>query len=105
VVTGAGTTSGARSGNGVVTLTYDARATTTTVASAANPSTYGRPVTLTATVSPTDGAGTVGFFADGSATAVLGCVAVPLVLVSGSYQATCNAGTGLSAGNHPIHAA
>ena len=74
------------------------------MSSSPNPSTYGQSVTLTATVSPSDGSGTVGFFADGSATAISGCDAVPLTLVSGSFQAACDAGTGLSAGNHTIHA-
>ena len=61
--------------------------TTTTVSSSANPASYGQQVTFTATVSPTDGQGTVSFSADGNP--VSGCSAQSLSLVSGNYQATC----------------
>jgi hypothetical protein len=49
---------------------------------------FGQPVTLTATVSPTDGLGTVAFSNDGSL--VAGCTAQSLSPVSGAtYQAIC----------------
>ena len=61
--------------------------TSTTLGSAPNPSTYGQAVTLTATVTPTDGGGTVAF-KDGS-TDIAGCDSQPLVDHSGTYSATC----------------
>jgi hypothetical protein len=105
-VTLGSTSAGMRFGNGLVIITYDAPAltpTTTTVISAPNPSTPGQSVTFTATVSPTDGSGTVGFFADGSSTAISGCDAVPLADNSGTFTAACTT-SGLSNGNHPITA-
>ena len=78
------------------------QSTTTTVTSSGNPSGVGQSVTFTATVTPSDGGGTVAFFADGSNTAISGCASQSLTLVSGStYQATCITST-LSVGNHPI---
>lgn len=61
---------------------------TTTAVSFGTPPFAGDPFTLTATVSPTDGGGTVAFTAaNGAASA---CGAQPLTLVSGStYKATC----------------
>jgi hypothetical protein len=65
---------------------------------------YGQAVTLTATVTPTDGGGTVAFYADGSATAISGCGAQLLTLASGSaYTATCVTSS-LPAGSHTISA-
>lgn len=68
----------------VVLAAATAGPTTTAIASSPNPSVYGQPVTLTATVSggaaPT---GTVGFAADGAG--IAGCGAVTLV----SGQAQC----------------
>ena len=61
--------------------------TATSVSSSPDPSTFGQPVTLTATVSPTDGLGTVAFSNDGSL--IAGCTARSLSLVAGTYQATC----------------
>ena len=61
-------------------------------------------MTVTATVTPTDGGGTVAFYADGSATAISGCGTQQLTLASGStYTATCTTSS-LSAGSHPISA-
>ena len=60
--------------------------TTTVVASSADPSNFGQTVTFTATVSPTDGGGTVSFY-DG-ATAI--CSGVALALSGSVYQATCS---------------
>lgn len=59
------------------------------VSSSVNPSGYGQPVTFTATVTPTDGGGTVAFY-DNSTTTIPGCGAQPLAQASGStYTATC----------------
>jgi YVTN family beta-propeller protein len=81
-----------------------APATTTSLSSSSDPSVYGQLVTVTATVTPTDGGGTVAFYADGSATAISGCGTQPLTLASGStYTATCTTSS-LSAGSHPISA-
>jgi hypothetical protein len=68
--------------------------TTTTLASSDNPSRTGRPVTFTATVSPSTATGTVEFF-DGSAS--LGTVA----LSSGQASLTTSS---LAAGKHSITA-
>ena len=61
--------------------------TATTVTSAPNPGTFDRPVTLTATVTPADGGGTVEF--KNGAAGFRGCTARPLRLAAGHYQATC----------------
>jgi len=66
-------------------------ATTTTLASSANPSTYGQAVTFTATVAPNDGSGTVGFTANGSS--ISGCTAQTLSKPGSSWQATCTTST------------
>jgi uncharacterized repeat protein (TIGR01451 family) len=80
-----------------------AASSTTTVATSLNPSTYGDSVTFTATVSPTDGGGTVAFYADGSVTPISDCGSAALSLVSGNYQATCVTAA-LNAGTHSISA-
>ena len=77
--------------------------TATHVSSSANPSVYGQSVTFTATVSPTDGGGTVAFYADGSATPITGCGTMALSLDSGVYLATCTTSL-LGAGTHTISA-
>jgi hypothetical protein len=84
------------------TVTVTPLGTRAALTSSVNPSTYGQSVTFTVTVSPTDGGGTVSFTAGG--TAITGCSARPLTLVSGSYQATCTT-SALAAGNHTIRAA
>ncbi|MFZ0045530.1 MAG: Ig-like domain-containing protein [Streptosporangiaceae bacterium] len=61
--------------------------TSTVLGSSPNPSNFGQSVTLTATVSPTDGGGTVDF-KNGGVT-ISGCGAQPLVDHSGTYSATC----------------
>ncbi len=76
-------------------------ATQTTISSNANPSTYGQSVTLTATVSPDDGGGSVAFYQNGSS--ISGCTAQTLSNVGGSYQATCTT-TALSGGTDTISA-
>ncbi len=84
--------------------TVNPAATTTTVASSANPSTAGQPVTFTATVTG-NGGGTVTFYADGSATPITGCAAVALAdPPSLPFQATCTTST-LAVGTHAITAA
>ncbi len=98
--TGFATSNGTLSGG----QTVNAADTTTSVGSSVSPSTFGQSVTFTATVDPSDGGGTVGFFADGSNTAISGCSANALSLVSGStYHATCTT-SGLSVGDHAISA-
>jgi hypothetical protein len=89
-------------GNGVITISYHATtATATTLTSSKNPSTFGQSVTFTATVTPTDGGGTVGF-KDGSAD-IAGCTAQKLKLVSASYRTTCTT-TSLGVGTDTITA-
>ena len=61
--------------------------TKTTLKSSPNPSTSGETVRLTATSSPTDGGGTVGFSSNGHA--ISGCSSRTLTLVGTSYQAVC----------------
>lgn len=73
--------------------------TATTLTSSANPSVVGQKVTYTATVSPTDGGGSVSFLDGG--TAVTGCAARPL---SSTGQATCQV-TYATTGSHAIAAA
>ena len=76
-----------------------------TVFSSADPSDLGDPVTFTATFTPTDGGGSVAFYADGSATAISGCGAQALIQVTGTtYRATCTTSS-LALGSHAISAA
>ena len=84
-----------------VTQTVVRTATATTLTSSRNPDSYGQPVTFTATVTPTDGNGTVSF-TSGTA-AIGGCTARPLRQLTGNYQASCTTST-LSAGSHAITA-
>jgi hypothetical protein len=96
---------GAPTGGGVVSISYAAQAlTTTSLSSSQNPSVFGQSVTFTATVAPTDGGGTVAFYADGSATPISSCQAVSLTPVTGSsYSATCPT-SALPVGAHLITA-
>jgi outer membrane protein assembly factor BamB len=73
--------------------------TTTSLRAAAGTATAGRPITLTATVSPAPDAGTVAFSASGAA--VPGCGAVAVAPASG--QAVCQAK--LLVGNRVLQAA
>jgi hypothetical protein len=77
----------------------------TAVSLAASPSapTSGQSFTVTATVAPTDGGGTVAFYADGSGTPITGCGAQALSPAGSSYQASCTI-AGLPAGGHSISA-
>ncbi|MEA2684962.1 MAG: trimeric autotransporter adhesin, partial [Actinomycetota bacterium] len=72
--------------------------TTTTVTTSGTPSTFGQPVTFTATVDPTSGAGVLAFSADGSV--LPGCGAVSL---NGSGQGSCTTAA-LAVGSHSITA-
>ncbi len=76
-------------------------ATATSLASSANPSNTNQDITLTATVSPNDGGGSVAFSANGSP--IAGCGSAALTLIAGSYRATCSTST-LATGNDPISA-
>src|SRR5207247_1795870 len=78
----------------VFTQIVNQAATTTTVSSSPNPSTYGQNVTFTATVSPSSATGTVQFF-DGSTS--LGSA----TLTGGSASVSTSS---LSVGSHSITA-
>lgn len=96
------TSSGSNTGNGEVIISYNRVTTTTTLTSTPNPSNPGQPVTFTATVSPTDGNGTVEFYYNSNP--ISGCTAQPLTQQSGStYTATCTTST-LPHGTDPITA-
>jgi uncharacterized repeat protein (TIGR01451 family) len=85
--------------------TVNPAATTTSLSSSASPSIYGQPVSFTATVTPTDGGGTVAFYADGSTAPISGCATQSLTQASAStYTATCTTSS-LAAGSHAISAA
>ena len=62
--------------------------TSTTLGSSASSVYYGQTPTLTASVSPTDGGGTVAFL--NGASPVPGCGSLALTLVGSSYQAQCS---------------
>jgi len=74
--------------------------TTTTLSLSPSSATANRIVTLSATLSRSDGGGTVGFF--NGTNSISGCSAVALSLVGGSYQAQCS--TWLPVGTYPITA-
>ncbi len=88
-------------GKGGVVITYSLTTTTTTLVSNPNPSDPGQPVTFTATVSPTDGGGSVSFDYNGHP--ISGCAARPLVDNAGIYTATCTTST-LPPGTDPVTA-
>ena len=69
-----------------------------------NPVAAAQAVGLTAAVAPTDGGGTVAFYADGSSQPISGCEAQTLSQAGAGYQATCST-TGLAAGSHTLSAA
>ncbi len=82
-----------------LTQTVNQAATTTAASSSLNPSTYGQPVTFTATVQPATGGsatGTVAFF-DGS-------VQIGSASVASNVAQFTTAGTALTAGSHTITA-
>jgi large repetitive protein len=82
-------------------LTVQLQQTTTTVGSSANPSGFGESVTFTATVTATDGDGTVAFSADSNP--ISGCGAQTLTPSGDAEQATCTT-SALTIGKHPIAA-
>ncbi len=63
----------------------------------------GQTVTLKATVAPTDGGGSVAFYADGSSTALSNCDAQALTPSGGAYQASCSTSS-LALGSHALSA-
>jgi hypothetical protein len=78
-------------------------ATSVTLTPSPNPVTAGQTLGLTAVVAPSDGGGSVAFYADGSSTPVSGCGAHTLSLAGAGYQATCST-TGLAVGSHTLSA-
>jgi Big-like domain-containing protein len=68
-------------------LGLSATSTTMTIAASPSPSGFGQPVTLTATVVPSDGGGTVAFTADNAP--IPGCSAQPLVKGETGATAAC----------------
>ncbi len=75
-----------------------------TVFSSDDLSNLGQPVTFTATFTPTDGGGSVAFYADGSTTPISGCGVQSLTQVTGTtYHATCTTSS-LPLGTHAISA-
>jgi hypothetical protein len=86
------TSAGANFGNGSVVITYALTPTTTMLTSTPNPSNQGESVALTATVSPTDGNGTVNFYANGIP--ITGCSNVPITIVDQASCATSTLPTG-----------
>lgn len=102
-VAGGSMSSGVRSGNGVVTISYPAPGTTVPSASPPAGQFVGQPVTLTATVTAGSGGpdptGTV-TFADNGVT-IPGCGAAPLSTSAGVTTATCSTSFA-AAGSHPL---
>ena len=79
-------------------------AAVTVVSSDDGGSILGDPVTFTATFTPTDGGGSVAFYADGSATPISGCGDQALTQATGTtYRATCTT-SALPLGTHTISA-
>jgi hypothetical protein len=90
------------SADGFARISFDRVVTTTTLTSTGpNPSTFGQPVTFTATVSPTDGGGTVTFSSNG--TPIPGCAGLDLSPGAGSYRVSCTT-TALAGGTDSITA-
>jgi hypothetical protein len=75
--------------------------TTTKVVTSAAKVAYTKPVIFTATVTGSDGSGTVAFASDG--VTIAGCSAAPLATLLGSTKAKCTT-SALSPGNHVITA-
>ncbi len=106
VIAANGVTPNATAGPFTVTVTGTSSKTPTStkVSSSANPVYTTQAVTFTATVSPTNGGGSVAFFADGSSSPIPGCGAISLVKASGStYTATCST-TALEVGVNTVTA-
>jgi hypothetical protein len=77
--------------------------TSVTLTPSPNPVTAGQAVGMTAAVAPTDGGGTIAFYADGSSMPLSGCGAQTLSHAGASYQATCSTTT-LAVGSHTLSA-
>jgi hypothetical protein len=91
-------TNGTESGTQQVTATItddDPVPTTTTLSTSGSPSTFGNPVTLTATVAPAPAGGTVQFYDNAVA------LGSPVAVSGGQAQLITNS---LAAGSHPITA-
>ncbi len=78
-------------------------ATTVTLTASPSPATVVQSVNLTALVAPTDGGGSVAFYADGSATPLANCGAQALTTAAAGYQATCSTAA-LAIGGHTLKA-
>jgi Bacterial Ig-like domain (group 3) len=76
--------------------------TTLTVTSSSSPVRSGQAVTFAASVTPTDGGGTVAFYADGSSTPIPGCGSQTLTPSAVAYGASCT--ITLESGSHRITA-
>lgn len=81
--------------------TVDKLASSTTIATSANPSNVGAAVTFTATVTATEPSGSAAFAADG--VTIAGCGAVPLVMSYDIGTAQCSTAA-LATGTHAIAA-
>ena len=79
---------GAAADRGFVIAPPAPAVTSTTLGASASSVYYGQTLTLTASVSPTDGGGTVKFL--NGASPVPGCSSLALALVGSSYQAVCS---------------
>ena len=79
---------GAAADRGFVIAPPAPAVTSTTLGASASSVYYGQTLTLTASVSPTDGGGTVKFL--NGASPVPGCSSLPMTLVGSSYQAVCS---------------
>lgn len=86
----------------MVTISYSVVQSATTLASSADPSVPHQAVTYTATVSPTDGGGTVTFYDGG--TPIADCTGLGLTSTAHGYRATCTV-TYTATGSHTITAA
>lgn len=78
-------------------------ATTLTLAASPTAAVVGQSVDLTAVVAPTDGGGSVAFYADGSATPLSNCGVQALAATAAGYQATCSTAA-LALGSHTLKA-
>ena len=78
-------------------------ATSVTLTPSEGTAARGQTVTLKATVAPTDGGGSLAFYADGSNTPLSNCGAQALTPNGGAYQASCSTSS-LALGGHTLSA-
>jgi hypothetical protein len=78
-------------------------ATSVTLAPSQGAVAHGQALTLRATVSPSDGGGSVAFYADGSNTPLSNCGAQALAPAGGAHDATCSI-SALAVGQHSLSA-